>query len=318
MSVVGRIKSFNFHSGYGFIVDASGCQEDVFVSKDQIPLEWQITQCRIEDLEVRFDLTVSKEGKHQARNLKLANAPEQGNVVAGVVKSWNANKGFGFLRVDGLNSDVFFARDRLPTDLRQINRMDGVTMGFELTKAPDGKWQAQNMYSFGAAQMGMTQLHVPLGNLGLSTVAVPQTAFRGQKRPLMTTEINPAKRQQLEGKRLIGQVKSYNSKNQNSYGFIIASQVPDDIVFYAKETTCDPHPGDHVQFDLRYSPGGRPQAHNVAIVETPGMNPEVQTNGGYPPLTVDDLKLYTAQLNTQDLGELAAYATQLLQSKLGQ
>jgi hypothetical protein len=38
----------------------------------------------------------------------------------------------------------------------------------------------------------------------------------------------------------------------------------------------------------------------------------------YPNLTVHDLKLYADQLNAQDLGELAAHATQALQAKMAQ
>lgn len=162
----------------------------------------------------------------------------------------------------------------------------------------------------------------------LPTIA--RNGLSGVKRPITTVnngEMGNAKRSfnrpDMNG-RFVGTVKSYSAKN--GYGFIVTSQLQEDIVIYSKEldeSMTELQPNNEVEFSIRFGNSGRPQAYDVAMAtNTGGMTAPMATSGGaqrdYPALTVDELKLYTALLTTKDLGDLAAYTTQMLQNKLGQ
>lgn len=307
-SSTGRIKSFSIKNGYGFISDGGENSEDVFFGKEHLPAEWQLGGQEIMGRDVVYEMSTSPEGKAQARNIRAAGPPPTGSRTVGLVKSWNSGKGFGFLRVHGLDGDIFFARDRLPSDCRDINRMDGLSFSFELSETPDGKFQAHHMQNVGS-QPQIQQPSNPMRN-GIS----------GLKRPMHNGEMGSAKRhfnRPDSGGRFVGSVKSYNAKN--GYGFIVSNQVAEDVVIYSKDlnsNVTELHQHDDVEFSIRYGASGRPQACELVLLEA-GAVPNPGTTREYAALTVDDLKLYTAQLNTKDLGDLAAYTTQMLQSKLG-
>eukprot|EP00397_Hematodinium_sp_SG-2012_P034014 GEMP01036429.1.p1 GENE.GEMP01036429.1~~GEMP01036429.1.p1 ORF type:complete len:337 (+),score=63.53 GEMP01036429.1:22-1011(+) len=321
----GRIKSFSTKNGYGFITDVPDSDEDVFFGKEHVPAEWQLGAQEIIGREVTFDLSTNQDGKPQARNIKPAGPPPTGSRTLGTVKSWNTAKGFGFMRVAGLDGDIFFARDRLPNECREVNRMDGLTFSFELSETPDGKYQAHHMQSVGGQSVQMQPQLTTIVHNGLS----------GVKRPMHNGEMGNAKRSfnrpDMNG-RFTGTVKSYSVKN--GYGFIVTSQLQEDIVIYSKElddNMTELQPNNEVEFSIRYGNSGRPQAYDV-VMATTGIAAPMCTSvtpsqrsftpqgaqREYPALTVDELKLYTALLTTKDLGDLAAYTTQMLQTKLGQ
>lgn len=65
-----------------------------------------------------------------------------GEQLIGTVKSYSPTKGFGFLLHTNVAGDIWFARESLPVELRQID-LAGNQMIFELTRAPDGKPQGR-------------------------------------------------------------------------------------------------------------------------------------------------------------------------------
>lgn len=68
-------------------------------------------------------------------------------VVVGTVHSYDVSKGFGFMKAEGLNGDIFFARSELPVELREEEKEQllGKHMEFELKTMPDGKFRARKL-----------------------------------------------------------------------------------------------------------------------------------------------------------------------------
>lgn len=66
----------------------------------------------------------------------------------GVVKSWNGAKGFGFITCDGVSGDVFFSRNELPADAREVRGtfLEGRTVQFDATEGPDGRQKASAVH----------------------------------------------------------------------------------------------------------------------------------------------------------------------------
>jgi len=309
----GVIKSYSTKSGYGFITDGSS-GEDVFFGKEALPLEFQNGPGKCDNTEVCYDVGTNSKGKLQATNIRRLHAPQPGDLIHGIVKSWSAGKGFGFLTVSGLDGDIFFARDRLPDRLRDVDALENLTMIFELSQADDGKYQARNMQTPGFDEPRSL-------STGPLSGGINKRVFREQAD-------TPAKRMNLglEGTRLMGTVKSYSTKS--GYGFIVSEQNSSDVIVYDRDLgSMEINQGDLVEFELRYAPNGKPKAVNLQEVG-PGNDvnvkrrePQQQTRARptmdeYPTLTVHDLKLYADQLNAKDLGDLAAHATQALKRKM--
>lgn len=309
----GLIKSYSNRSGYGFITnDTTG--EDVFFGREALPVEFQVGKC--DGTEVAYEATTNAKGKFQATNIRRTRPTQHGDVTSGKVKSWNANKGFGFLTADDIEGDIFFARDRLPDRLKDVHALENLTMVFELIKGDDGKLQARNMKTPNDDQ--------PQGG------GMNKRQFQGND-----MDMGPSKRMNvgfgghINSGRVSGYVKSYSA--QTGYGFIVSNQHNQDIVVYDKELQSigELTKGDFVEFELRITHNGKPQATNVQKGSGNGVGqpqrqqqPQQQQQHSprplneYPNLTVHDLKLYADQLNAQDLGELAAHATQALQAKM--
>lgn len=304
----GLVKSFSIRNGYGFITDVAG-GEDLFFSKDQIPVEWHALGPKLEGQEVVYEVGQSAEGRAQARNLRPAQAPQINQTVAGVVRSYNSTKGFGFMQTMGVDGDIFFARDRLPAELQSVSHLEGATLVYQLAQGPDGKFQAQNI----SAPQGQ-----PIMEHGGGMRA---------KRPF-SDSLEPAKRMNFGGgaavtingigTRQTGIVKSYSTKN--GFGFILSNSASEDIIFFGRDCAeGEPNQGDSIEFTMQSNAKGRPQAHDVKPAGANGAAVTQPTSQGlaqYPVLTVDDLKLYADQLNTQDLSELNNYTSQVLQTRL--
>lgn len=73
--------------------------------------------------------------------------PQIGQVVDGVVKSWNGSRGFGFIASQGMVGDVMFLRNVLPVDCKEVRGtfLEGKTVRFEVQPGNAGKVQAANI-----------------------------------------------------------------------------------------------------------------------------------------------------------------------------
>jgi len=69
-----------------------------------------------------------------------------GQFLSGTIKTYNAQKGFGFIVGSGAPGDVFFMRTDLPA-LAQHEDCKGCAVNFELMRTTDGKLRAKNITS---------------------------------------------------------------------------------------------------------------------------------------------------------------------------
>eukprot|EP00397_Hematodinium_sp_SG-2012_P051673 GEMP01060686.1.p1 GENE.GEMP01060686.1~~GEMP01060686.1.p1 ORF type:complete len:352 (+),score=84.50 GEMP01060686.1:69-1124(+) len=327
----GRMKSFNYKSGYGFIHEVAGFPNDIFVNKDQLPLEWQMSELRVDGLEVNFDLNQTNEGKAHARNVTSAVVPDAGCVVSGVVKSWNPTKGFGFFSVEGFGHDVFFSKERLPQQARQ-SQLDGVRAVFQLQQKPDGKYEA-------------TTVTLPdLQEVAVPTQRAPKRAFysddNGPQKKRMNVDTkarkpniidNTRNGHLMEGQQYSGVVKSFN--DAKGFGFIVCAESGDDLLFRAKDIR-GPGPmtarrNDEVTFVVRMSPEGKGlQATYVTMLGTQSnvfptpehefrQNPVVTAPRHTGNSTLKEIKTAMAHLNSNQLSEIISYGSSLLASRVG-
>lgn len=67
-----------------------------------------------------------------------------GSTVAGVVKSYHGLKGYGFITSEEVEGDIFFTRNELPADVREVGGkfLEGRPVQFEGTQGPDGRAKA--------------------------------------------------------------------------------------------------------------------------------------------------------------------------------
>lgn len=263
--MTGKMKSFSYKSGYGFIHDVPGAPADIYVGKDQLPIEWQLSDQRLDGQEVMFDVQHMMDGKMHAKNVVATTAPLGGQTVSGTVKTYNPHKGYGFFVVEGLGEDVFFSSVRIPVEVAQ-QRLDGTDAVFNLQQKPDGKYEAYNIQLTNAQAFARTM--PDLGGLG------------NNKRPFTTISAgdNHIKRQRLtqqvvaqpliENVLYNGAIKSY--RQQTNYGFIVCQQAAGDLRFHQNDVVNGQNQvieeGQEVSFYARSSPEGRLQAYNVTIL----------------------------------------------------
>merc|ERR1711920_925635 len=136
----GTIKNFNIEKGFGFILYAGG---EVFVHRN----DCQGGEPVVGD-KVTFDIVRdSTNGKMRAGNVTGGTAPlienqklEPAIGCKGMVKSFDVDKGFGFIRSTG--SEVFVHR----SDCRGGEPVAGDTVTFDVVEDPaTGKLRAANV-----------------------------------------------------------------------------------------------------------------------------------------------------------------------------
>jgi len=123
MALSGKVKSWNDNKGYGFII-ADGGSEDIFVHRNELS---GCEALAVGD-NVQFDTTNDeKTGKRRAQNVTGGTGtkgagkggargkpgPPGPGTHHGVVKSWNDERGFGFIGEEGQEEDAFVHRNDL-------------------------------------------------------------------------------------------------------------------------------------------------------------------------------------------------------------
>ncbi|CAK9077291.1 unnamed protein product [Durusdinium trenchii] len=105
MAVSGTVTSYNPHKGWGFI-ECNG--KDVFVNRRECG-----GHCLSKGMSVSFTVTQGEKGQ-QATEVKVLVPPEEA-VYHGEVKSFNPNKGYGFIGCDAFpGQDVFVLKSEIP------------------------------------------------------------------------------------------------------------------------------------------------------------------------------------------------------------
>jgi len=80
-----------------------------------------------------------------ASTASAAKRPTVGQeLLTGVVKSWNGSKGFGFITCEQVAGDVFFSRNELPAEAREVRGtfLEGRNVAFEAIEDPEGRVKA--------------------------------------------------------------------------------------------------------------------------------------------------------------------------------
>lgn len=328
----GTIKSFNPKTSYGFITESQS-GEDIFFGCESLPPVFQLQNSMLDlvDEEVCFELgTNPKNGKQRAINIsRRGDNTEDDNVLCqGEIKSWMDGKGFGFITVEGIESDVYFARDRLPWSLRYVKQLKGSHVRFEIREMEDGKFQAYYMQLLEepkSIEVDVTQSRKRMKPDGVKLEfeaeeeSAPKRANSGLPKP---TSLVPRYR---------GTVKSFGTKS--GYGFIISEVCDEDIVFFNNDCEWQAlnsdalEKGNEVQFNLIESKHGKPQAiqvgrvRNLVATGQPAVKTKTQFGGksstSLKKFGVNDIKSLVDKLSPQDLTNISAHVSSALQAKIG-
>jgi len=172
---LGRIRSYNAKTGYGFLVPDER-RQDVYFKKSALPEE--LREAGADDLvgcTMQCNIGLQKDGQPIATQMLLVAAAdpaakrqwEEGPDVSGPipaakrprvlqqqagaeekyggwVRSYHPSQGFGFITPDSFEGDVYFKSDALHVAYQQTE-LTGVPVRFALSWSPDGKPQAYDL-----------------------------------------------------------------------------------------------------------------------------------------------------------------------------
>lgn len=252
--MTGVVKTVNMEKGFGFI-GCDGFEKDVYFKVDS-PIEVGTS--------VSFALAMTQDGKPQAQLGSVSQMPSENEEMLGTIKSFNSQKGYGFVEVPGQSGDVYFKPQELPPHMAGLpgESLVGQQVSFRVRVTPDGKMQMRGANSNHAAPQGAYQVvrQPPPPGVGVKRAAPSAQAWpEPQKRPRMPAA-PPA----------IGSadtaygcsVKSYNAVK--GWGFLDCPELGGDVYFQRK--LLPPHLQD-VQLvgyfgsvQVQYTPDGKPQA----------------------------------------------------------
>ncbi|CAE8700594.1 unnamed protein product [Polarella glacialis] len=70
-----------------------------------------------------------------------------GRSAYGMIKTYNGQKGFGFISSPAIPGDVFFMRTSLPAEVQSLhgNDIQGKNVNFQVSQTSDGKMRAQDV-----------------------------------------------------------------------------------------------------------------------------------------------------------------------------
>mmetsp|Transcript_62016 Transcript_62016/g.202326 ORF Transcript_62016/g.202326 Transcript_62016/m.202326 type:complete len:474 (-) Transcript_62016:218-1639(-) len=278
MALLGVVKTYGIQKGFGFII-SDEVDGDIYFQARDLPASFQSIDLRTFPLEgctVGLQLHQTKDGKPQARQVELLSATsDDGSVtIFGEVKSFNVQKGFGFLSCSQLEGDVYFKNQEMPGQLRGQN-VTGAPVAFQQNVMPDGKVQARHLQFLSMPSPAM-QMHEQAAAFQMMMGKGKGGTVRAASlSPTVPTQQMPRTRQAFQpmlqgmwqqsmmgpedGANLFGVVKSFEPTK--GWGFINTPSVPVDIYF-----KCDQplEQGQQVMFSLKIMPrDGKPQAWDV-------------------------------------------------------
>mmetsp|Transcript_41876 Transcript_41876/g.51549 ORF Transcript_41876/g.51549 Transcript_41876/m.51549 type:complete len:470 (-) Transcript_41876:15-1424(-) len=270
--MIGQVKTFDPNKGYGFI-SAPNFPQDVYFKAMDPALEVQ------NGMEVTFTLKYTPDGKAQAHN--VCRPVQSGEILVGTVRSYNPNKGFGFLAVDGRSQDAYFKKAGLPPELQEEPSLEGAQ--FQFTVNLNGnKLQAQDLEFLTSS--GPSGPPVPSKRAAPGATNTFSTKrYRYDERPQVSNGHGayvggtirahpsakggaPAGPPGLEA-RHSGSVKSFNP--HKGFGFIFCPALQTDVYLNAKQLPeqwrSRPLDGRQVSFKVIYTVDGKAQANDVQV-----------------------------------------------------
>eukprot|EP00931_Biecheleriopsis_adriatica_P030400 TRINITY_DN1791_c0_g1_i3.p1 TRINITY_DN1791_c0_g1~~TRINITY_DN1791_c0_g1_i3.p1 ORF type:complete len:497 (-),score=138.86 TRINITY_DN1791_c0_g1_i3:256-1746(-) len=299
MAYQGEIKNFGAAKGFGFI-SCPDVDKDVYFQRRDLPEDLQGNFSHdffnFQGLTAIFELTETKDGKPQARNVKVVGG--EGLPMLGEVKNFSDKNGYGFITSSMWDSDLYFKGKDLPPHLQGmgLGQLKGMKVKFTTVAMPDGKMQARNLVV--SAPGGM----VPMARMSIAEMAMPMpmpaapmrrpTMMSAQPMPAPTMRAGMGKGKPMpssrpvptmqappvmapaqmsmapvmgnaipDGTSMVGTVKSFDPAK--GFGFISAPNFPPDIYF--KPDLEEVTKGQQVTFLIKWSPQGKPQAREVSI-----------------------------------------------------
>eukprot|EP00933_Yihiella_yeosuensis_P017796 TRINITY_DN147_c0_g2_i4.p1 TRINITY_DN147_c0_g2~~TRINITY_DN147_c0_g2_i4.p1 ORF type:complete len:301 (-),score=91.67 TRINITY_DN147_c0_g2_i4:319-1221(-) len=288
----GTVRSYNGSKGFGFIT-GQGAFADVMFSRHELPEDAREVRGKfIEGRVVVFDATIKPDGRAKATAVQIL--PGEGLALSGIVKTYNAQNGYGFVSSHSLpGGDVYFPKSAFG-NLADGAQLQGELVIFEAAPKPDGKMavtkiqfqtskiaEKVNASGFGMMMMGMPGMMGGQGNMA-QQMAMMQAMQGGMKRGggMMGGDF---KRQKVDipttstGQFMQGTVKSYN--NTKGWGLIQSPGIPSggagqpgDVFFMRSNLPQVQREGNvdvtgmNVQYELTQTADGRYRAQNIAIV----------------------------------------------------
>jgi len=281
-SISGVVKSYSASRGWGFI-QSEHVTDDVYFQRMDLPEELQTETddgfLRIDGRPVSCDLHYQKDGKPRGKNVCFI--VSEGEDVMGVVKSYNDQKGFGFVKTSMIDQDVYFQKKDVPNQIRNSSIV-GMKVKMQLALMDDGKIQARQMM-FHAMPMvptirapiikGGKGMVTPVPSMGMVTYpckgGMAMGMYEGIPMGLMG-KVGPAgkgvARFAPDGTAMRGIVKSHNA--QKGWGFINVNGIAADIYFKGESQGF--RVGQPICFELRWTKDGKPQAQNCSLPMTAG------------------------------------------------
>lgn len=314
----GTVRSFLFSKGYGFIGCDQVAEGDVYFKKSSMPQEYHNLQddnfFKLSGRTVSFEVQLTQDGKPQGKNVRIVAAA--GEEALGEIKSFNSEKGFGFIGCTSLGSDAYFQKKDIPFHWQGAHDLMGQKVKFVLFLTQDGKNQAKSINIPGVTQqnMGMGMQTQRMQQAPAPMMGSPQVSRGGTVRlnsggntrmaaPMQQFSSAPMSAPQpqvAEGKVLVGSVKSFIS--DKGYGFITSPEFSGDVYFKGDGQFQQ---GAQVCFMLQYSSDGKARASNIQAAFAEGERQvgyivSFVTQKGFGFLTVPD-RLQDVYFQAKDL-----------------
>jgi len=236
-SMTGSVKNYDVNKGYGFL-NSPGFPADIYF-KSQEPLQ--------QGQQVAFTLRYTKDGKPQANN--LSPCMQGGEVLVGMIRSYNDQKGYGFISAQDSPQDVYFKKSDLPSDFQEMHgsSVTGCQVQCTVKVTQDGKPQAQDLQI--------------LSQGGVKREADDESGMPSAKRQRLND---------TSGERHMGEVKMFNPAK--GFGFLSSPTVATDVYF--KDAMLPPQMqglevprGAQVTFTLNFAANGKAQASELEFAE---------------------------------------------------
>jgi len=261
----GIVKSWNGSKGYGFI-SATGMAGDLMFLRSELPVEAKEVRGKfLEGKTVRFEVQAGNSGKAQATKIEII--ANQGDFLAGQIKSFSDKHGYGFITSSMCpGQDIRFNRQDFDALMPGANLRDQLVI-FQTQTTPDGKLRvskimfqsnkiAQNlkMMGFGKGAFG--------GFGGKGAYGFPGGGGKGgfgnfAGRPNVSVSST--------GQHANGVVKSYNAGR--GFGFITCQGSPADVFFMRSDlpeaARSSNVQGCSVSFELMRTSDGKLRAANI-------------------------------------------------------
>jgi len=288
----GMIKSFSERNGFGFATSSCLDQDVYFKTADFQPAQVFVSGANLSGALVLIEVEIQPDGKVKATKIQFQTAKiaerytqsgSQGlvggrgatfnvsmggvsggagvnSMMNGTVKSYNAEKGFGFITVPGMSADLRFGRRDI--DGGYID--PGTPVQFVMILGSDGRLQAQSVMSMGLLTMGGSKRDASWMSHGDYWSSGPPAAKQLKAEVPVTTT----------GRYISGTVKSYNPTK--GWGLISSPEIPSGgsgttgDVFFMK-SNLPQEVRDHelktytVNYELVQTPDGKYRAQNITI-----------------------------------------------------